>query len=70
MKYNKDNKIKKKSNYHDEDRNPLDQDENQKFTDDIPLEDLKINVEQEKNKHKTQDSSQSEEKYKSEQDKK
>lgn len=56
-------KIKKQHDYYEEERTPLDEFENHKFTDSIPLEDLKINMEQEENKHQTQDDSQSEEKY-------
>lgn len=56
-------KIKKQNNYHEEERTPLDEFQNQKFSDSIPLEDLKINTEQEKLKKKTQDDSQSEKKY-------
>ncbi|MEI3605986.1 hypothetical protein SPD48_09810 [Pseudogracilibacillus sp. SE30717A] len=57
-------KIPKQHDYHEDERTPLDDFENQKFTDTIPMEDLKINAEQEKKQHKTQDDSQSEEKYK------
>lgn len=56
-------KVKKEIDYREEDRTPLDQYKDQQFADDIPLEDLKIEAEQEKDKRKTQDSSQSEEKY-------
>lgn len=59
-------KIKKQHDYFEEERTPLDEFANQKFADDIPLEDLKIEVEQEENKEKTQNTSQSERKYKSE----
>ncbi|WP_338471523.1 hypothetical protein R4Z10_01770 [Niallia sp. XMNu-256] len=38
--------------------------EGQEFVDEIPLEDLKIEMEDEKNKSKTKDDSQSERKYK------
>lgn len=41
-----------------EDKKNLD-DKEQQFVDDIPLEDLRIETEQEKNKRKTQDDSQS-----------
>lgn len=58
-------KIKNKTTMtHETKRNKLDNFENQKFADDIPLEDLKIEAEQEAHKHKTQDFSQSEQKYK------
>lgn len=40
----------------------LDDFDNQKFADQPPLEDLKIEMEQEKNKRKSQDTSQSEKK--------
>lgn len=45
-----------------EDKRNLD-DKEQQFVDDIPLKDLKIETEQEKNKRKTQDDSQSSNKY-------
>lgn len=48
-----------KKNKDNEERTPLDDDTEQKFVDDIPLEDLKIEAEQEKNKKKSQDDSQS-----------
>ncbi|RLL47820.1 hypothetical protein D8M04_00630 [Oceanobacillus piezotolerans] len=54
-----ENNVKK----YDEKRTPLDEQENQKFADDIPLEDLKIEQEDEKKKEKTKDDSQSERKY-------
>lgn len=56
-------RIKKQRDFREEDRNELDEFVDQKFADDIPLEDLKIDAEQEKNKHKSQNTSQSEEKY-------
>lgn len=56
-------KIKKQNDYREEERTPLDEFQNQKFSDSIPLEDLKINIKQEKFKKKTQDDSQSEKKY-------
>ena len=56
-------RIKKQRDFREEDRNELDEFVDQKFADDIPLEDLKIEAEQEKNKHKSQNTSQSEEKY-------
>jgi len=49
--------------WNEEDRNKLDEFADQRFVDDIPLEDLKIEQEDEKNKHKTKDDSQSERKY-------
>lgn len=63
-------KIEKKNDYREEERTPLDEYKDQKFADDIPLKDLKIETEQEKNKHKTQDDSQSEDKYQADFDKK
>lgn len=57
------NKIKKQRDHFEEDRTELDEFENQKFADDIPLEDLKVETEQEKDKRKTQDTSQSKQKY-------
>lgn len=56
-------RIPKQRDFREEDRNELDEFVDQKFADDIPLEDLKIEAEQEKNKHKSQNTSQSEEKY-------
>lgn len=56
-------RIKKQNDYREEERTPLDEFQNQKFSDSIPLEDLKINTKQEKLKKKTQDDSQSEKKY-------
>lgn len=56
-------KISKKNDYREEERTPLDKYKDQEFADEIPLEDLKIETEQEKNKHKTQNDSQSENKY-------
>ncbi len=56
-------KIKEQNDYREEERTPLDKFQNQKFSDSIPLEDLKINTKQEKFKKKTQDDSQSEKKY-------
>ncbi|GAB3807165.1 hypothetical protein [Virgibacillus kimchii] len=50
-------------------RNKLDEFENQKFTDDIPLEDLKIEAKEEKKKTKSKDASQSERKHRSDQPK-
>jgi len=48
-----------------EKRNKLDGFENQKFADDIPLEDLKIEAKDEKENLKSKDASQSERKHKS-----
>lgn len=62
----KDDKLLKKikKRHIREEETELDIFEDQKFVDDIPLEDLKIEQEQEKDKHKTQDTSQSERKFK------
>ncbi|MCM3740524.1 hypothetical protein M3210_09595 [Oceanobacillus luteolus] len=54
----------KRSTAHDEDRTKLDEFKKQQLVDDIPLEDLKIEQEDERKKHKTKDDSQSERKYK------
>lgn len=56
-------KIKKQHDHFEEERTELDEFEDQKFTDDIPLTDLKIEAEQEKDKYKTQNTSQSKQKY-------
>ena len=53
-----------RTKWNEEDRTKLDEFPEQQFVDDIPLEDLKIEQEDEKNKHKTKDDSQSERKYK------
>lgn len=55
--------IHKQEKSREEKRTTLDQFSDQKFVDDIPLDDLKIELEQEKNKHKTQNESQSTNKY-------
>lgn len=57
-------KVNKHTEAHEKDRNALDNFQNQKFADDIPLDDLNIETEQEKDKRKTQDTSQSERKFK------
>lgn len=56
-------KIKRQNEYREEERTSLDKYKDQIFADDIPLKDLKIETEQEKNKHKTQNESQSTDKY-------
>lgn len=56
-------KIKEQNDHFEEERTELDAFEDQKFADDIPLDDLKIEAEQEKKKHKTQDTSQSKRKF-------
>lgn len=53
-----------KSKLHEEDRTSLDNFKQQKLVDDIPMEDLKINKKMEKQKKKTQNTSQSEKKFK------
>jgi hypothetical protein len=53
----KDNKKEKK-------QNTAEKLEGQEFVDEIPLEDLKIEMEDEREKFKTKDDSQSERKYK------
>lgn len=47
-----------------EKRKDMNDSKEQKFVDDIPLEDLKIDMEDEKKKKKTKDSSESERKHK------
>lgn len=54
----------KPTRWNEEERTELDKFKDQQFVDDIPLEDLKIEQEDEKDKHKTKDDSQSERKYK------
>jgi hypothetical protein len=63
-KKNKFEKVKdgKKTDWNDERRTELDEFKDQQHVDDIPLEDLKIEQEDEKEKHKTKDDSQSEKK--------
>ncbi|WP_339230023.1 hypothetical protein NSQ77_07570 [Oceanobacillus sp. FSL K6-2867] len=53
-----------KPKWNEERRTKLDEQEEQKFVDDIPMEDLKIETHDEKKKTKTKDDSQSERKYK------
>lgn len=48
---------------HHQEKEKLENQKEQKFTDDIPLEDLKINMKQEEKKKKSQDTSQSERAY-------
>jgi hypothetical protein len=55
----KDNKLPKEKK-----QNAAEKLEGQEFVDQIPLEDLKISVEDERKKFKTKDDSQSERKYK------
>lgn len=42
-----------------DEKHPLNKDEGRKFEDDMPLEELKIAMKQEKKKHKSQDESES-----------
>ncbi|WP_010651861.1 hypothetical protein [Oceanobacillus massiliensis] len=67
---NDDKKSPKKENtkWNEEERTKLDSFDNQKFADDIPMEDLKIEMKDEKKKTKTKDESQSERKYKADPD--
>lgn len=60
----KNGKQTKQTKWNEEERTTLDEFKDQQFVDDIPLEDLKIEQEDEKDKHKTKDDSQSERKYK------
>ena len=57
-------KVNSKQKNAEEERNSLDQFKDQQFVDDIPLEDLKIETEQETKKEKSQSTSQSERKHK------
>ncbi|GEM_PF-5911347 len=57
-----------RTKWNEEDRTILDGFYEQRFVDDIPLVDLKIEQEDERNKHKTKDDSQSERKYKEKSD--
>lgn len=57
-------KVKSKQKSAEEERNLLDKFKDQQFVDDIPLEDLKIETEQETKKEKSQSTSQSERKHK------
>ncbi|MBP2079300.1 hypothetical protein [Oceanobacillus polygoni] len=63
--HNKNERSPKKirPQWNDERRTKLDEQEEQKFVDDIPMEDLKIETQDEKDKKKTKDDSQSERKY-------
>lgn len=61
---NKNTTKGERTKWNEEDRTKLDGFYEQRFVDDIPLEDLKIEQDDEKDKHKTKDDSQSERKYK------
>ena len=66
MKMSSENKHSSKNEspkWNEERRTKLDEQEEQKFVDDIPMEDLKIESQDEKKKTKTKDDSQSERKY-------
>lgn len=60
----KDDQKGRRTKWNEEERTKLDDLPEQQFVDDIPLEDLKIEQRDEKNKKKTKDDSQSERKYK------
>ncbi|WP_430787484.1 hypothetical protein VBD025_16585 [Virgibacillus flavescens] len=60
---NNDKKSSENNNDHIEKQNKLDKDKEQLFVDDIPMEDLKIEQDDEKKKSKSKDASQSERKY-------
>ncbi|MFS0752101.1 hypothetical protein [Oceanobacillus sp. 1P07AA] len=53
----------KKSKRNVENRTALDEFENQKFADDVPMEDLKIELKDEKKKTKSKEDSQSQRKH-------
>ncbi len=57
-------KVKGKQTDSEEEKNTLDTFKDQKFVDDIPMEDLKIETEQETKKEQSQNTSQSERKHK------
>ncbi|GEN85871.1 hypothetical protein [Oceanobacillus sojae] len=63
---NEDKRASKSRNskWNEERRTKLDKHEEQKFVDDIPMEDLKIEAQDEKKKTKSKDDSQSDRKYK------
>ncbi|WP_249871426.1 hypothetical protein [Oceanobacillus saliphilus] len=67
--HNKKSPGKEKTKWNEEERTELDKFDNQKFADDIPMEDLKIEMEDEKKKKKTKDDSQSERKFNKREDK-
>ena len=58
--FEKRNKVSRKDT---QDDTLIDEFKDQKFVDDIPVEELNIKVKQEKNKRKSQNESQSEEKH-------
>ncbi|MDO6451599.1 hypothetical protein [Oceanobacillus profundus] len=60
---NKHSSTNERPKWNEERRTKLDEQKEQKFVDDIPMEDLKIESQDEKKKKKTKDDSQSERKY-------
>lgn len=60
---NKHSSTNERPKWNEERRTKLDEQKEQKFIDDIPMEDLKIESQDEKKKTKTKDDSQSERKY-------
>lgn len=60
---NKNSSTNERPKWNEERRTKLDEQKEQKFVDDIPMEDLKIESQDEKKKTKTKDDSQSERKY-------
>ncbi len=60
---NKHSSTNERPKWNEERRTKLDEQKEQKFVDDIPMEDLKIESQDEKKKTKTKDDSQSERKY-------
>ena len=56
-------KTNEQNEFREEKHTPLDKYKDQKFADEIPLKDLKIDSELERNKHKTQEDSQSAKEY-------
>lgn len=59
----KDNRKHSKDDKQQKERNPLDAHADEMFVDEVPMKDLKIGLKQERNKHKSQDDSQSARKY-------
>jgi len=57
------NQPNREENFRQERKEPIKNQKEERFTDDIPLEDLKVNMKQERKKDKTQDTSQSEKKW-------
>ncbi|MBT2598963.1 MULTISPECIES: hypothetical protein [unclassified Oceanobacillus] len=63
MVHNNNERKDEKSKRNIENRTALDEFENQKFADDVPMEDLKIELKDEKKKTKSKDDSQSQRKH-------